>query len=328
MVAIISACFLMILLVNPVDSFQEPPADPEPGAPTNLQASVSGDNIYLTWAPPSYSGDSAITSYILYRGESSGALDYSREAFTTSFEDMEVDPGATYYYQVSARNDQGEGERSNEISFTIEVPKWTVSGRVTDPDSDEGVSDAHLVFYKQDPPQDQFDTRTDGSGQYSIELPEGNYEVRIEAEDRETIEEYTYISGPQTKDFSFEEEGDFGDLFGDINITDILGINEDEVEKWAMRAAVAVGTFICALPFLLFLITIYLSLILMRLGKIRKELRARNEKDGLFISKRRKKKLEKKEKKEKEEKPPEEEEVAEVEVKKAKKKEQEKDEKS
>jgi hypothetical protein len=316
----LTACFLISLVLVNVQG-QEPPTGPEPGEPTNLQASISGENIYLTWAPPEYTGDSAVRSYIVYRGELPGSADYSREAFSTSFEDMEVTPGTTYYYQVSAKNDQGEGQRSNEISFTIEVQKFTVTGRVKAPDSDEGVAGAHILIYQQEPPQEQFEVWTDASGQYTIELPQGSFEVRIEAEDQETIEEYVYIHGPQTRDFSFQEGGENGDgnFFEDINITDILGINEDEVEKWATRAAVAIGAFICALPLLLFLITLFLLLIFLRLGRIKKELRARNEKDGLFLSKRRKKKLEKKEKEEGV-KPPKEEE--EVEVKKIKKKEE------
>jgi hypothetical protein len=74
--------------------------------------------VTLGWSAPSDDGGSAITEYKIYRGTSSGGESYltSVSVPTTYYKDTAVTNGQTYYYQVSAVNSVGEGEKSNEKS--------------------------------------------------------------------------------------------------------------------------------------------------------------------------------------------------------------------
>jgi fibronectin type 3 domain-containing protein len=94
-----------------------------PSAPQNLQATSSGLWVQLNWDPPFNSGASAITHYYVYRG--TGPLSLSLEAelgVVTSYNDTDIVNGQTYYYSVSAVNDEGEGERSNLVTATPYSP--------------------------------------------------------------------------------------------------------------------------------------------------------------------------------------------------------------
>ncbi len=87
-----------------------------PSAPTNLTASVPGDNIiHLTWT-----GVSGATEYRIYRSTTSGgpySLIGSVPDPTTSYDDTTVSGGTTYYYVV--RTFKGcESVDSNEASAT------------------------------------------------------------------------------------------------------------------------------------------------------------------------------------------------------------------
>jgi hypothetical protein len=91
-----------------------------PSAPQNLVATSSGLWVQLDWDPPFSSGASAITHYYVYRGTS--PLSLSLEVplgVVTSYNDTDdLVNGQTYYYSVSAVNDEGEGERSNLVTAT------------------------------------------------------------------------------------------------------------------------------------------------------------------------------------------------------------------
>jgi fibronectin type 3 domain-containing protein len=99
-----------------------PPTVPDP--PQNLKA-VGGDGtVSLTWDAPGDDGGSPILYYHIYRGTSPDQL--SRYATVggnaRSFMDTGVTNGQTYWYEVSAENDVGEGGRSNEASATPVAP--------------------------------------------------------------------------------------------------------------------------------------------------------------------------------------------------------------
>jgi hypothetical protein len=87
-----------------------------PGAPTNLAATAGPAQVSLSW-----SAVADATSYNLYRATASGAeggTPYLTGLTTTSFTDPGLTNGTTYYYQVSAVNDGGEGATSAEVSAT------------------------------------------------------------------------------------------------------------------------------------------------------------------------------------------------------------------
>jgi fibronectin type 3 domain-containing protein len=90
-----------------------------PGAPTGLSASRGDGQVTLTWTAPTNDGGAPLTGYALYRGTSSGTTSFLANLGTgTSHTDTGLTNGATYYYQVAAKNLAGEGPHSNEANAT------------------------------------------------------------------------------------------------------------------------------------------------------------------------------------------------------------------
>src|SRR5437773_2235747 len=99
-----------------------------PSAPQNLQAVGGNGQVTLTWDPPSDDGGAPILLYTIYRGNSSGGESFLITVpLVTTYIDLTVSNGVTYYYQVSAPNAVGEGPLSNEASATPNPPA-TVPG--------------------------------------------------------------------------------------------------------------------------------------------------------------------------------------------------------
>lgn len=85
-----------------------------PAAPV-LTATPSTGVVNLSWTVP-FDGGSAITAYNVYRGTSAGAETPLATVTTgTTYTDLAVTSGTTYYYEVSAVNADGEGARSVEV---------------------------------------------------------------------------------------------------------------------------------------------------------------------------------------------------------------------
>ncbi|MBN1540049.1 MAG: fibronectin type III domain-containing protein [Candidatus Thermoplasmatota archaeon] len=292
MTIILVAVMTSVLLVSFGNS--QSPDGPLPDAPVDLSASFNAGSIHLSWSPPTYTGASYIESYLIYRGEYPGSEVYYQETTSTEFDDTGIEGGRTYYYQVSARNSAGEGGRSYEVSVDTQPPTWTVSGRCTEEGSMDGISGTHITFDEQSPPYLSFETWTDNSGSYSKELPEGNYRARLEADGYRSEEDYFNVQGPMQRDFTLEKEGDDEGDEEKFNWTEILGIDEDEIKDFAMTAVIIVSSILLLIPITFLFIILFLLLIFIRLGKVRKEIRAKNEREGVFLSKRRRKKYERK----------------------------------
>src|SRR5216117_2553229 len=95
------------------------------GAPPS---SEGGSQVTLTWDLPSDDGGAPILLYTIYRGNSSGGESFLITVpLVTTYIDLTVSNGVTYYYQVSATNAVGEGPLSNEASATPNPPA-TVPG--------------------------------------------------------------------------------------------------------------------------------------------------------------------------------------------------------
>ena len=86
-----------------------------PSPPRNLTA-VAGDcTVDLTW-DPAVSNDGSALIYRIYRSTSTGMETFWAAATTTSYQDVDLTNGQTYYYIVKAVNATGEGAASNEVS--------------------------------------------------------------------------------------------------------------------------------------------------------------------------------------------------------------------
>jgi subtilisin-like proprotein convertase family protein len=93
-----------------------------PGAPTDLNAGAGNGSVFLTWAPPANNGGSAVTSYNIYQGTSSGGETLLTNVTGTSFTATGLTNGTTYYFEVTAVNGVGEGPVSNQASAMPAVP--------------------------------------------------------------------------------------------------------------------------------------------------------------------------------------------------------------
>jgi fibronectin type 3 domain-containing protein len=97
-----------------------------PSEPQNLQATPGNGSMDLTWASPLSDGNTSISNYRIYRGNSSGGEAFLVEIGNlTSYTDLGLTGGQTYYYEVSAVNAIGEGNKSSEANATallIQIP--------------------------------------------------------------------------------------------------------------------------------------------------------------------------------------------------------------
>jgi fibronectin type 3 domain-containing protein len=95
-----------------------------PSAPRNLEESKGDSYIYLTWTEPLNDGGSPITNYLIYRSTEEGEKTLLAELDNvTEYNDTSVQNGVTYYYNVSAKNEVGEGMLSNELTIIpITIP--------------------------------------------------------------------------------------------------------------------------------------------------------------------------------------------------------------
>src|SRR5439155_204419 len=95
----------------------------KPGAPRNLQATPGDGQVTLNWQPPSNDGGSPITIYKIYRSKAGGGETLiATIGNQLSYSDGGLTNGVTYYYKVSAVNNEGEGPKSNEASATPTAP--------------------------------------------------------------------------------------------------------------------------------------------------------------------------------------------------------------
>ena len=89
-----------------------------PGPPSALTATVVATSVTLAWSPPTVAGVPPFTSYLVFRGTSSGAESFYAAAGGPMFLDRSVPPGQTFFYTVEAVNTVGASAPSNEVSAT------------------------------------------------------------------------------------------------------------------------------------------------------------------------------------------------------------------
>jgi cellulose 1,4-beta-cellobiosidase len=94
-------------------------ASSPPNPPTGLNATAGNAQVGLTW-----NASALATSYNVKRSETSGGpyTTIAPNVTTTSYTDTTVVNGTTYYYVVSAVNDDGESANSSQVSATPSAP--------------------------------------------------------------------------------------------------------------------------------------------------------------------------------------------------------------
>jgi titin len=94
-----------------------------PTAPLNVAIVEGNGYIYITWDEPDSVGSSSITNYIIYRGTASGEETSLNEIGNLLFyNDTAVTNGVTYFYYIVAKNSEGAGLQSIEVSGTPASP--------------------------------------------------------------------------------------------------------------------------------------------------------------------------------------------------------------
>jgi len=90
-----------------------------PSVPQNLNAELQNGTVSLRWAAPSSDGGATITQYLIYRGLTETNLVLIGSATELLYNDTNTIKGVTYYYAVSAVNEEGEGARTGAYQVTV-----------------------------------------------------------------------------------------------------------------------------------------------------------------------------------------------------------------
>ena len=90
--------------LSPMSALASVTVPKPPSAPANLAATPdSATRVGLTWSPAA-SGGLPVLYYQVFRGSSSSQLNQVATVATTSYTDISVSPGTTYYYGVKAED--------------------------------------------------------------------------------------------------------------------------------------------------------------------------------------------------------------------------------
>jgi len=120
-----------------------------PAPPENLEAYAGNCYVNLTWSPPADDGGAPITEYRIYRSTSLGNEQFLAVVSSeiTWYNDTLVANGITYYYYVTAVNEVGESNPSNEVNVTVpSVP--------TPPQDVQASAGDEYVYLQWSPPAD------------------------------------------------------------------------------------------------------------------------------------------------------------------------------
>ncbi len=97
-----------------------------PSQPRMVTSTIVSDQVQLSWSPPASSGSSTISGYCVYRSLVSGpGTIIAHLGNVLAFNDSSVTPGQTYYYAVSAENNEGVGDQSSEIQVNYAIVPGT-----------------------------------------------------------------------------------------------------------------------------------------------------------------------------------------------------------
>ncbi|MEI6796031.1 MAG: fibronectin type III domain-containing protein [Methanomassiliicoccales archaeon] len=115
-----------------------------PNAPINLEA-IRGDRfLNITWMPPTFNGGANITRYRIYEVSTGSPIFIAEVINQTWFVHSDLIAYKSYYYQVSAVNPAGEGERSITLKVLPDIPP----GSPRDLNGTPGVREIELTWIR------------------------------------------------------------------------------------------------------------------------------------------------------------------------------------
>ncbi|UCE37349.1 MAG: fibronectin type III domain-containing protein [Thermoplasmata archaeon] len=115
-----------------------------PSAVVNLQVDEGYGYVNLSWNPPGSDGGSAIIEYRIYRNGTTGPYDIV-SADQPWYNDTSVSEGVSYIYNVTAKNNNGEGSNSTIVGAPL-VP--TIPSTPLNPQTDSGNGYVNLTWEK------------------------------------------------------------------------------------------------------------------------------------------------------------------------------------
>ena len=198
--------------------------------PTSLTATAaSSSQINLSWTAPSDNGGSAITGYKIERespiGGGFATIVENTGITTTTYSDTELEPETEYNYRVSAINDAGTSDASNEASAT------------TDADTSDTITFTASGTMAISKNITKGDFQLDKSKKY-------NFEISISA----TIPDGQCNAKGQIKEFS-DITGDFTFTNEDLGVDEIIDLenikltHNSALKKFTFSADQAKGEF-------------------------------------------------------------------------------------
>lgn len=123
-----------------------------PGTPGTLRAAQGLQRIDLSWSRPASDGGTAVTGYVVYRGEPGAETRYATVGNVLSWSDTGRAGFVTYSYRVAAVNGVGEGAAGNAASASALGPmsfKTSLDGTVVvfdDADDDNEVDPGEAIL--------------------------------------------------------------------------------------------------------------------------------------------------------------------------------------
>ena len=107
---------------GPVSAAASATAATMPGAPRDLRAKASSGRVKLAWNAPANDGGSPISGYDIFRATRSGGFarkpTFAVSGATSTYTDIAVANGKTYYYVVEAVNSIGPSASSKQVVAT------------------------------------------------------------------------------------------------------------------------------------------------------------------------------------------------------------------
>jgi titin len=104
--------------VSPASNENNSMAFTAPSPPLNLTVTAGINSTLLNWAIPTFNGQSAITNYTIYRGDSAGTEILMVTIGNNTFYNDSIVAAGNYYYYVIAINSIGQSTLSNEQNCT------------------------------------------------------------------------------------------------------------------------------------------------------------------------------------------------------------------